>query len=59
MNVVGQNAHGDGLERMPLLDGLVRLAQAIDVADEQIARPIGQRHGEEELAAPDPGATVA
>jgi len=51
VEMVGQNADGDGFEWPLLLDGAIDVAQAIDVTNEKIAGAIGERHGEEECAA--------
>jgi hypothetical protein len=58
MHVVGKHADGDSLERMAILDHLVDLPQVLDVAHEEITRPICKRDGEEVYATLDPCAYV-
>ena len=49
--MIGQNADRDGLERVPLLNGLVDAPKAIDFFDQEVARPLREDDGEKENTA--------
>src|SRR5438876_6718256 len=59
MHVVRQDADRNCFEWMALLDGAVDMPQAIDMAHEEVARPVGESHGEEEDTALDLGTNIA
>lgn len=59
MQVVGQDANGDGLEGKAILSRLVGAAQAIDFPHQQIAGAVGECEREEECATLDLGAAIA
>src|SRR5579885_2802328 len=58
VQVIGQDANRNRVERAPLLHLSVGAAQTIDFAQQKIARTIGKRQREEECAACYFGASV-
>src|ERR1700704_3687928 len=59
MQVVGQDANCDGLERMPLLNRPINTPETVDVPQEHVTRSVGESDGEEEDAAFDVCPTVS
>ena len=53
MKMVGENTDRYRFKRIARLSHAIRLAKAIDVLGQQIARPIGKRYGEKERTALD------
>ena len=53
MKMVGENTDRNRFKRTACLSRAIRLAKAIDVSGQQIARPIGKRYGEKECTALD------
>ena len=58
VQMIGQNADRDRLERIAFAAGRIGAAQAIDMAYEKVARAIGESQREEEPAAFNPDSTV-
>src|SRR5437867_555990 len=58
MDVIRQNADGHGLKRTLLFRFGVGAPQAFNLPHQQIAAPVGERHGEEEYSALDPKPTI-
>ena len=59
MQMVGEDADGDGFERTALLHYRIGAPCTFDVADQQVARSVGQREREEEEPAFDFYAAIA
>jgi hypothetical protein len=59
MQMVGQHAHRDRLERVALSGGCIRPAQMIDVPDQEIARAVVERQGEEKPPSLDLRSTIS
>src|SRR5689334_18984027 len=59
VQMVRQHADCDRLEWIALLRGRIHPAQSVDVPDQQIAGPVGERDREEEYAAFNPGTAIA
>jgi hypothetical protein len=53
MNMIGQDADGDGFEWSTLLYDAINLPQAVNLLDEQMARSIGKNDRKEERATVD------
>jgi len=51
VHVIGEDADCDCLERIALSGRRIDATKALDVPHEEIARPIGESHGEEEPSA--------
>jgi hypothetical protein len=58
MNMVRQDANRHGFERSALLHRGVDAPQSLDMLNQQVARPIGERDGEEENSTFDASASV-
>ena len=59
MDVIGQDADGNSLERQLLLYAGIGAPQAFDVTDQQIAATVGKRKGEKERSGLDFQSTIA
>ena len=58
VHVIGEHADRDGLEGIALSRRRIGSAKALDVPHEEVARPVGESHGEEEPSAFDPNSAI-
>ena len=59
VHVIGEDADRDCLERIALSRCRIGATKALDVPHQEIARPIGESHGEEEPSAFDPNSAIS